>query len=195
MPTGYTAKLMVKGQDFREFVLTCARGMGACVMQRDDPMSDPLKKQEPTDYHVKALAEARRVVAEIQSFTPEQRSTYGEALRAGAISNAAENRNVELQEEFRLQEIARLVKAWTPPTNDHCGLKDFMLEQLRISSHGDWMAKRVAECEAMSAESYVIEKISKASRNIEYHKAEQVKELERVNARNQWIDQLYRSLP
>ena len=195
MPTGYTAKLMGKGQDFREFVLTCARGMGACVTQRDDPMDEPPKKQKPSDYHVKALAEARKLIADIQKMKPAARLVYGEKLKAAVVKGAKESQAKSLAEEKRLLEMTARVKAWTPPTNDHRGLKDFMLDQLRISSNGDYMTKYVAKYEAKDAESYVIEKLSKAVRDIEYHEAEHAEELERVNARNQWIDQLYRSLP
>lgn len=195
MPTGYTAKLMDKGQDFREFVLTCARGMGACIMQRDDPMDEPPKKQKPSDYHIKALAEAKRLIADIQKMKPAARLAYGEKLKQEAVDSAKKGHAKELAEEARLQEMRKLVSAWTPPTTDHNGLKDFMLDQLRISSHGDWMAKYVAEYEAKDAESYVIEKLSKAARDIEYHNEEYGKEVNRTNERNKWIDQLYSSLP
>ena len=48
MPTGYTAIIEDKpGLTLREFALRCARGMGACIMQRDDNMDEPPKAPEP----------------------------------------------------------------------------------------------------------------------------------------------------
>lgn len=41
MPTGYTAIIEERADlSFRDFALRCARGMCACVMQRDDPMDE-----------------------------------------------------------------------------------------------------------------------------------------------------------
>lgn len=73
MPTGYTAGV----EDgtvttLREYALTCARGMGACIMQRDDPMNEPPKKQEPTDYHVKWLAEAKEKLVQLAAMSNEE---------------------------------------------------------------------------------------------------------------------------
>lgn len=195
MPTGYTAKLMDKGQDFRSFVLTCARGMGACIMQRDEPMDQPPALQEPSDYHTKALATATALLAELKAMSPETQDAYGDKLRAKAVSSAKESHIKTLEEEARLQRMAEQVRAWQPPTDNHKGLKDFMLDQIRISSHGDWSAKYVKEAEEKNALAYFVDALSGAARDIEYHTKEHAKEVERTTGRNVWIEQLYSSLP
>lgn len=195
MPTGYTATLMAKGQDFRSFVLTCARGMGACVMQRDDPMDQPPAKQKPSDYHSKAITEASAKLAKLKSMTPEQQRAYGEDLRAKAIASARQGHIEAQEQQARLDRMAAQVKAWSPPTDDHQGLKDFMLEQIQVSSSGDWAAKYVKEKEDKSPEAYFVDALSSAARDIKYHAAEHAKEMERTEGRNEWIEQLYKSLP
>jgi hypothetical protein len=70
-----------------------------------------------------------------------------------------------------------------------------MLDQIKISKHGDWMSKYVNEAKEKTPDAYFAEAVSKAARDINYHTAEQAKEVERTNGRNEWIDQLYKSLP
>ena len=195
MPTGYTSKLMEKGQDFRSFVLTCARGMGACIMQRDDPMDQPPQKQKPSDYHIKAIAEADKKLAKLKAMSPAKQREYGEDLRAKERVRLKQGQASEQEQEARLERMEAQVRAWQTPTKDHDGLKDFMLDQIKISKHGDWMAKYVREAEQKSPDAYFAEELSKAARDINYHLEEHEKEVARTNSRNEWIDQLYKSLP
>lgn len=196
MPTGYTAELMDKGQDFRSFALSCARAMGACIMQRDDPMNDPPKKQEQSDYYAKALATARQTLADLKAMTPDQQEAHGSALRDAAIKSAQESLERDAAQNHRIDGMVSQVKAWTPPTDEHQGLRNFMLEQLNISRNDDvWSANRVAEAKAKRSEAYFIGAISGAVRDIAYHEKSSAEDAGRVNSRNDWIEKLYASLP
>ncbi len=63
MPTGYTADI-AKGITFQQYAWSCARAFGALVMMRDEPSDAPIPEAfTPSDYHVKALAEARAKLA------------------------------------------------------------------------------------------------------------------------------------
>ena len=196
MPTGYTAKLVDKGQDFREFVLTCARGMGACIMQRDDPMDEPPKRTEPSDYHTKAIAEAQATMARLKGMPFEDRNEYGAHLRREAVRRAQKYLAENQAQNERLDAMAAQVRAWRPPTDDHAGLKDFMLEQISISKNDPKYPERsLVEAEAKSPDAYFVEAISKAARDLTYHAEQHAKEVERTAGRNDWIDKLYESLP
>lgn len=165
MPTGYTAKLMDEGQDFRAFVLTCARAMGACIMQRDDPMSDPPKKETASDYHTKRLAEAKATLATLKAMTSEQRAAHGAGLRDAATKSAREYLATAVAQNERLDAMAAQVSAWTPPTDEHKGLRDFMLEQIKISRNDtSWSERRAEEAVAKSVEAYFVEALSSAVR-------------------------------
>lgn len=196
MPTGYTATLMEKGQDFRSFTLTCARAFGATIMQRDDPMNEPPKKQAPSDYHAKAIKDAQERLAALKAMGSEQQRSEGLALRQKAVDSANGSRIKSLAENERLDGMASQVRAWAPPTDEHKGLKAFMLEQIQTSRNDPtWADKWVREAEEKTPEAYFVEAVSMAVRDITYHAGEQTKELERTNGRNEWIDQLYSSLP
>lgn len=195
MPTGYTAQLMEKGQDFRSFVLTCARARGACIMQRDDPLSNIPEKQEPSDYHTKIIKDAQELLARLKAMTAEQARTHGLDMRQKAIESAQESLARNRAEEARLDEMAVQVGAWTPPTNEHLEFKSFMLDQLQISRNSDYAQRRLKEAEDKPPEAYFVEAISSAVRDMSYHAKEYEKEVERTKQRNEWIDKLYKSLP
>jgi hypothetical protein len=68
MPTGYTEGVS-KGEitDFKVYALRCARAFGACVMLRDEPVTDEIPEFEPSDYHQKRLKEAQTQLAEFNA--------------------------------------------------------------------------------------------------------------------------------
>lgn len=196
MPTGYTAELMEKGLPFRKFALQCARAFGACIMQRDDPMADEPKPQEPSSYHVKAIAEAKEKLATLRAMTPEQQSAHGAARRQEAIQGALKYHAKGLEENARLDAMTAQVRAWEPPTEEHSTLKSFMLQQIEISRNDlRYSEGRVSEEEAYTPESHFVAAVSGAVRDVAYHEGEHRKELERTGERNKWIDDLYASLP
>ena len=196
MPTGYTADLMSKGQDFRTFVLTCARAFGACIMQRDDPMNEPPKKQEGSSYSAKALAAAHAELARLRSMNSDQQFELGCQRKNEAITNAGEGLQRNKDENKRLDDMMAQVVAWTPPTSDHAGVKSFMIEQITISRNStDYYERTLLEATKKSSRQFYEEAIAGAERDIEYHTKEVAKEQERTGERNQWIDQLYASLP
>ncbi len=195
MPTGYTAKLMESGQEFREFVLTCARAMGATIMQRDDPMNEPPRLEEPSDYHVKALAEAKATVARLQAMDNDARLTYGEQKRIEAIASSIAYRDKSQEENERLGYMANLIDAWEPPSPEHEPFKKFMLEQIKISRHDmEWTMKRVADASEKTSMAYFVEALSQENSSIRYHEENHAKEIARTGERNTWIEQLYASL-
>lgn len=196
MPTGYTAKLMETGVDFRTFVLTCARGMGACVMQRDDPIDEPPKRQEPSDYSSNAAKEAEATLARLRAMTPTEQRQHGAAMRKKVVKQALERMEEAKAENERLDAMVSQVEAWVPPTDEHKGLRDFMLEQLRISRNDTAYSERsLADAQRKTPEAYFVDAISSAVRNIDYYKLQALEENVRTYDRNQWIDKLYASLP
>lgn len=196
MPTGYTAQLMEKGQDFRSFVLTCARAMGACVMQRDDPMDEPPQKQPPSDYSSNALKEAIKELARLRAMNGDDQYNFGSDRRVAEINRCAEYFQKLRNENRRLDETMDQVVAWTPPTPEHAGLKAFMIQQITISRNDlSYTEKSLREAADKPASTFYEEAIRKGEQSIEFHRKEQAKELDRTNSRNEWIEQLYKSLP
>jgi hypothetical protein len=196
MPTGYTAELMEKGMDFSPFVLQCARAFGAFVTMRDDPMDAPIpEKFEPSDYHVKALAEAIEKHKTLSAMTNDEKIAFGEAEKETTLKHHKEwlLRN-EVQNK-RLHEMILQVQAWRPPTEDHEGLKKFMLDQIQISLNDlSYISQEIAKIQERNPISFYIAAVSNAIRSIEYHTKENVKEIERAKDRTEWVRKLRLSL-
>lgn len=197
MPTGYTADIG-KGISFREFILRCARGMGACIMQRDDPSNDPPKLQEVSDYHKIKLAEAETTLKEIREMpddVAEQKAKEESESEIASIEDGIRKNN-DLRDKYRAM-LSR-VEAWQPPTSEHDGLKDFMEQQIKQSIDfdcgGSYYQDQLEKRLPISAHEWKAKHLKNALWNFNYHKDELSKEIERTEARNNWIKRLYESL-
>lgn len=196
MPTGYTAKLMELGQTFPEFIMGCARAFGALIEMRDSPNDAPIPdKFEPSDYNAKRLIEARESLAKLKAMNAEERVAFGESAKAEDIERSRKYLEKALAENSRLEDMAAQVRAWTPPTEDHQGLKEFMLQQIDVSKNGvDYSERSLVEAQTKPATVYYVEAVSSAVRDIKYHTEGNEKEVERTNGRSEWVQQLRASI-
>lgn len=120
MPTGYTAKLIEKGQSFPEFVMLCARAFGACVEMREDGLDAPIPdKFEPSDYHVKARTKAMDAFAFLNQLDDSEKIAYGKARKQSehdSIMSCIRERSIEAE---RIDNMKAEVEEWEPPTEEH----------------------------------------------------------------------------
>lgn len=199
MPTGYTAKLCQQDVAFNDFVMTCARAMGACVMMREEPFDAPIPERfEPSDYHAKKLAEAEVELERVSGLSD------AECEVEAAAEYASEKERLEayvakaIEAGTRLRAMQKQVRNWTPPTPDHIGLKDFMREQLAstLQFDGDpkYARESLAKLRRKTPNEWRLEKIAKAQKDIDYHHAEHLDEVKRTEARNDWLKALRESL-
>lgn len=196
MPTGLTAGVADgKVTTFREFALICARQMGACIMQRDDAMSEPPKLQEPSTYNRDALKKAEERLVHLQAMTPADAAKEADAERIESEKQRHEWRNKQRITKDRYQAMHERVQQWKPPTTEHEGLRRLMLEQLRESIKFDcdgeyWKAEEPPK----TGEQWLAEQRAKAAKDIAYYTVEHEAEVSRTEGRNRWITQLYESL-
>jgi len=196
MPTGYTATLMEKGQTFQEFIMGCARAFGALIEMRDSPYDAPIPdKFEPSDYDTKRLIESRETLAKLKAMTDAEKEAFGQAKKVTDIQRIEQWLEKDRAQNKRLDDMYAQVQSWNPPTNDHRGLKDFMLQQISISKNGvDYIQNSLAEATEKPSMAYYVAAVSEAARSIKYHTEENAKEIERVNGRSEWVSQLRASI-
>ncbi len=194
MPTGYTAELMEKGETFKAFIMRCARFF--IVTMRDDSMDTPIpKKFEPSDYYAKQIEESKEELIKLQAMNDEEKLIFGKAEKDADIKQKEERLAKEQAENKRLMDMEAQIKAWIPPTLEHKGLRDFMLDQIKISKHDlTYVNKYLMEAKEKSTLAYYIVALSESVRNIQYYTEENVKENERINGRNEWIRKLRESI-
>lgn len=194
MATGYTDGVRSgKVTDFHSFAMVCARGMGANIMMRDDPLDAPIQEYQPTDYHTKRVEEAREEVKRVKAMTPEECEREAEAEYAKVIAFREEVKQTQAQERARYEAMLASVEAWTPPSADHENFKTFMREQLTESIRFD-CSSTFEPAYRQTGIQWRLDRVKKLLDDVHYHASEHEKEVERVNGRNTWNRLLRESL-
>jgi len=196
MPTGYTANI-ADGISFEKFVMRCARGMGALVMMRDEPFGAPIPERfEPSDYHVRKLAEAGAKLEKLNHMNAEEATAAAKIAYAEELKHHAEILQSKRELRDAHQKMYAKVRAWTPPTSEHIGLKKFMVDQLVSSVEFDCDEKYYLKNKPTqkTGEEWFASELEEVTRSIQYHRKEYVEEVSRTEGRNNWISELRRSL-
>lgn len=193
MPTGYTADIK-DGITFEQFALTCARGMGALIMMRDEPMNAPIPEFQPGEYYKKALAECQARAFTLETMT--ERDADAEAAKAHAASVTRHKERVadRLALRHKYEAMAQQVEAWTPPTPDHQGLKRFMAEQIAESVRFDCAEFSEDVPQPRSGAAWLATERAEVARQMSYLASEHAKDIERTAERNAWVKALRESL-
>jgi hypothetical protein len=196
MPTGYTyAVADGTVSDLRTFALTCARGMGALIMMRDDPSDADIPKrfEADTKYHDNAIATARQRLAELEAMDEAFRVSacldYNQKVAADKRSRIAKND----EQRARYQAMISQVEKWSGAPE---GLREFMLSQLCQSMAFDCPedpTKYMDEPKSLNA--WYGDELRAAADSIQYHEKARAYEIARNAERNAWLERLFACLP
>ncbi len=204
MPTGYTAGIIDgKITTFEQFATQCSRAFGATIHMRDNPLDSPYEPRTPSEYYVNSLQSQREKLEEMKTMTDEAIVQDFVNLLNDSLKyheRELEKTKVNLG---RLNSIMESAKSWVPPTEDHEGVRDYMIDQLEITIKADGdpsyhvnkivQAKKELE-EGIDPKVYREEKIKEIEDRISYYGAEVQKELERCKQSNDWMDKFLESI-
>lgn len=195
MPTGYTAPLHDgKPITFEQFVLRCARGMGAAIMQRDESLDVEIALREVDDHYVAYVEKAGAALAEAWARTDDEwADLQDKEITAAAKANAEYVAKRDGIEE-RYSEMLGKVYAWVPPTREHHGLRKFMIEQLEESISFDVGSWEPGVPEKLPVREYREREIGRLARALERDTKQLEEERERVRGQNAWVTALRYSL-
>lgn len=197
MPTGYTAAIHdgVREITFREFASECARAFGAAIMLREEPHGPiPPKLPAEDSYHRDALAKAERALREARDMPLREAGRLAKEAHESEVADVARRERERKARVKRYRAMLGKVRAWTPPTPDHHGLKDFMVQQLEESMRFDCGGRRWEAGPRKTAEQFKHDAVAQALRDVEYHAKNLREDLERHANRQAWVDALYASL-
>lgn len=138
MPSGYTCRIAEGKMSFEEFALDCARAFGALVSMRDEPSDAKIPdKFVPDSYHADRAKDYRRELNRVRDMTDAKAEV--EAGKEYHERCVAHTKAIDKARDLHSKYSAMVasVLAWQPPTPEHQGLKDFMLEQLASSIEFD----------------------------------------------------------
>lgn len=195
MPSGYTHAVQDGTvTELEPFVMHLARGMGALIMMRDEPNDAPIPERfEPSPWNAEGLAKAKAERARLSAMTDQEAQREADAEHAEWEADRAKAEQTHTEQRNRYNAMIAKVVQWQGAPE---GIKEFALEQLHQSLDWDcpepfsyWMPeppRDVAEWRRAKSE--------KTARDIEYHAREHAAEVERTEARNEWLAQLRASL-
>ncbi len=197
MATGYTYKIG-EGVSFNDFVMTCARAMGACVMMRDDSPDAPIPdKFEPSTHHAERLQESVDRLCEVNEI--DHTHAWSQSLKNHKAEIQHAQKEIKKNQELKVKYEAMLAKvqAWEPPSSDHVEFKNFMIQQITDSIKWDcgdtFHQKRLAR-KPLSGKKYKQIMLDTAVNDIIYHNKENKAEIQRAEERTRWVNQLRDSL-
>ena len=196
MPSGYTCDI-AKDISFNEFAMDCARAFGACITMRDDPTGgDKIpEKFEPSTYNKDRVKHYEFELIKYETMDPqvaERKADEGFIkecrTRAGYIR---EKENLAEKYHNMLNQVIE----WEPPTEDHVGLKNFMIQQIEDSIKHDCNIEYNDHIPPLlTGVEWLEGRIEMTIDDIEYHTRGDVEEIERVDIRNEWVEDLRNSL-
>lgn len=196
MPSGYTAGVADGSiTDFPTFAMRCARAFGALVTMRDDPVDAQIPDEiEPAPYYDERCARLEAELATLLALTPGEaeeraRQEYEGDLRIDAEC-AAHKAAVRQRYEAMLAEV----RAWTPPTEDHEGMKAFMLEQLTGSIDFDCHEFPREPRKLLSGEEWLRLTVASTRRMLADAREQANEEALRAKRRTEWLRALRGSL-
>lgn len=193
MATGYTADI-AKGISFTKFCLSCSRAFGALVTMRDDPAeAEILDEFKPSDYHEKELKKVEKELADFLALLIKDGAKQMQKEYQAEWDQIEEWKREREELKLKYQAMLSKVADWIPPTKDHQGLKDFMIQQIQTSIDFDCRCPDEPK-QPKSLEYWKSMKIAELSWSVDYHQKENEKEITRAQERTAWVKQLKTSL-
>jgi hypothetical protein len=193
MPTGYTSIIEDGNPTFKEYALRCARAFGAFVHMREEPLNAPLRlRDEPDGHYEKKLSEAKARLAKLSKLEPKDVQKDCAKTNAQRKKDWAESEEKRIATMAKYDTMATKVMAYQPPTPDHNHFKEFMLDQIRLSTA--YMNEPRPFPEMLTPKQHLDSQINSAKWDVEYYSKQVKEERERESGRNDWAKKLMESL-
>jgi len=182
--------------ELSEFAMNCAKAFGALISMRDEPSDKEVPQVfEPSTYHKEALATAGSELIEFLTQSNEKlKKEWEDQYEDSKQSHKDYVQRLE-DKKFNYQCMLLKVKEWTPPTDEHIGLKDFMLSQLNDSIKHDCEGYAPTKPVKQEFEKWLADKTKILEEKVEYHEKEWKAEQFRCAERTDWVKQLRDSFP
>jgi len=173
--------------------------MGALYHLRDEPMGAPSLDRalaggdSGAEYHRAKLAEAESRLVALERMTAQEMHAelFDRHARYLREYEEAVDRKRALRQRY--QGMLDQVMAWTPPTDDHAGLRDFMAEQLTSSiKHDCYDPTPPTE---VTLDDYRHAELEHARWFVDYQRERLQESEERRAGRRAWVEALHASIP
>ena len=203
MPTGYTEPIL-KGKitEFKDYAKLCMRAFGATIHMKDDYLDVEYEPRVPEKFYHEKIIELKSELDMLIKMSDEEILDKRQTEIKNDIKYHEEKLIETKENEEKLLKMLKSATTWEPPTDEHSGIKKFMIEQitetLKYDADSKWYVleiKRLNELLTNINLSKVKEHYSKKlNKDIQYYIERGELEIKRVKESNKWVEQLLKSL-
>jgi len=138
MPTGYTAGILDgTTKSFEQYAKQCVKAFGVAVHMREDNISDEFKKREPSTYHLDGIKNDKENIRKWEDISDEEIISDKNAEMTTSKADHEMNLTKAKEQQSLLQDYLSKAKAFVPPTKEHEGIAEFMVNQLKMTIEKD----------------------------------------------------------
>lgn len=188
---------------FRGFAYQCVRNFGAAIHMRDEPLSEEYRPREMSgaSYHIEAITNSELELEALEKMTDEE---LVEETRKNLLTDFEYQRGRIREinsQNTKLNKFLEKAKAFKPPTEDHNGIAEFMIDQLEktiIYNNIEFNVKSVLRIleslEDINAEEIRESRRTRIKESMSYHLKQQSDEHKRVVEANKWVNDFFDSI-
>jgi hypothetical protein len=192
MPTGYTSTIK-DDTTFAEFAMTCARAFGALVTMREADQDAEIPEEFAVDaYYSEQHKVALARLSELETMTAAQKDAAADRAFGLSMKDWRASKAESDALRARYQRMLDMAREWKPPTKDHVGLADFIVEQIESSIKFDCHESPAPS--RQTGKQWHDKQLASAKWDLEYSAKHYAEEVARVKSRNKWIRDLRNSL-
>jgi len=204
MPTGYTAEIVEgKVKTFKEFAQKCMRAFGSTIHMRDEPLDKKYRPRKVEKYYIEAVQKCEDEINKLKKANDQFFiDKVKDELKRNYTYYEKKLKNISGC-KARLDSILEDAKKWTPPTEDHTEIKDFMIKQLEETINHDADSSYYEEelnvtmhrmQSPIDISSIKKEMIADAEKDLVRAKKRLDEEIERCEDSNKWVEQFLKSI-
>jgi len=203
MPTGYTEGILNgKINTFPEFAKTCMRAFGATIHLRDDSLDKEYEPRIPSDYYLSSIKECEENILKFENLSDDELSS--QILLDLNNNKKYYERSIKEKKENlkKLNSMLGEAMKFVPPTEDHVGIKDYMIDQIEQTIKHDcdvYYAQKGLKDIIKQIKNFNIKEI-RSSRlkdyklDLENSRTRYNQEIERCDDANRWAYNLLKSI-
>lgn len=203
MPTGYTQGILDGSiQSFNEFAKLCMRNFGACMHMRDEPFDAEYKPAQPSEYYQEKIDKCKAELLLIESKSDEDFKADAIDVLKTELSLIQKMIDKCKENQVILYSFMKQAKAFVPPTPDHDGIKEFMIDQIKSTidydGNSSYYEERRASIESeiigFNVSDYRLKKIKALNKDLMYYKQQLSNDIDRCNKANKWVLDFHNAL-
>jgi hypothetical protein len=203
MASGFTSEILNGNvKTLNDFIVTCSKGFGATAHQQSEPLNTPLRDAVADETNKKAAAKLKRQLKKFKLMTDEE--LHADEEKALNKSKQHFVDKIELMKEAKKKCAELLLEAqlWTPPTDEHKVVKDFMIKELKSVIDFDCDIKPVntliedidGRLATIDVKEIRNKQIESFEQQIDYHTQTYKMDVLHVEQSNNWLSELKQSL-